>query len=126
MATDATLGYAAATVLIAWGAAHLVPTRAVASAFGDISLDNRRILVMEWIAEGVTHIALGVLVILATALEGAADPTTQLVCRVVAGVLVALAVLTALTGARTPVVWFRVCPVVLTTVAALLVAASVT
>ena len=60
-----------------------------------------------------------------TALQGAGDPTTQLVYRVVAGVLVVLAALTAATGARTPVVWFRVCPYVLSTCAALLVAGSV-
>jgi hypothetical protein len=47
------------------------------------------------------------------------------VYRVAAGVLVALAVLTGLTGARTPVVWFKVCPVLLTTSAALLVLASI-
>jgi hypothetical protein len=39
-------------------------------------------------------------------------------------VLVVLAALTTVTGARTPVIWFRICPFVLTGVAALLVAAS--
>jgi hypothetical protein len=38
--------------------------------------------------------------------------------------LVALGVLTALTGARTPVVWFKVCPVVMAGPAGLLLAAS--
>ncbi len=47
-----------------------------------------------------------------------------MVYRVVAGLLVAIAALTALTGARTPVVWFKVCPVLLTCSAALLLAAS--
>jgi hypothetical protein len=45
-------GYLASGVLIGWGAAHLAPTRAVALSFGDITPDNRRILIMEWIAEG--------------------------------------------------------------------------
>src|SRR5690348_779965 len=36
--------------------------------------------------------------------------------------LVALAGLTAATGARTPVIWFKICPVLLTCPAALLVA----
>jgi hypothetical protein len=49
---------------------------------------------------------------------------TIAVYRVAAGLLVALAVLTGLTGARTPVVWSKVCPVLLTTSAALLVLAS--
>ncbi len=79
---------------------------------------------MEWVAEGITHISLGLLVILTTAIEGADDPTTQLVYRVAAGVLVALAALTVATGARTPVVWFRICPFVLTGAAVLLVLAS--
>jgi hypothetical protein len=46
------------------------------------------------------------------------------VYRVAAGLLVALGTLTALTGARTPVVWFKICPVLLAGSAALLVAAS--
>jgi hypothetical protein len=40
------------------------------------------------------------------------------VCFVVAAMLVVLAVLTAPTGARTRVFWFKVCPVLLTTTAA--------
>ena len=121
----ALLAYVAAAILIAWGSAHLAPTRTVAASFGGISEDNRRILVMEWMAEGITHISIGLLIILATAIEGAGDPTTQLVYVVSAGILVVLAGLTAATGARTPVVWFRVCPFVLTSSAVLLVLASI-
>ncbi len=124
MSSAAVLGYLASAVLIAWGAAHLAPTRAVAASFGDISLANRRILIMEWMAEGITHISLGALIVLTTAVDGAGDPTTQLVYRVAAGVLVALALLTAATGARTEVIWFRVCPFVLSSAAALLVVGS--
>jgi hypothetical protein len=43
---------------------------------------------------------------------------------VVAGILVAFAVVTALTGARTSVIWFKICPVLLIGTAAVLVAAS--
>lgn len=121
----ALLAYVASATPIAWGSAHLAPTRAVAASFGAISADNRRILVMEWMAEGITHISIGLLVILATAIEGARNPTTQLVYVVSAGVLVVLAGLTAGTGARTPVIWFRICPFVLTSSAALLVLASI-
>jgi len=124
MSAAAVLAYAACAILIAWGTAHLAPTRAVAASFGAISPDNRRILVMEWVAEGVTHISIGVLIILATAIDGASDPTTQLVYVVSSGILVALAVLTSATGARTPVIWFRICPFVLSSAAALLVVAS--
>jgi hypothetical protein len=65
------------------------------------------------------------MVIVATAVGGAAGSDVRgWVYRVAAGLLAALAALTALTGARTPVVWFKICPFVLTGSAALLVAAS--
>jgi hypothetical protein len=118
------LGYAAGLMLIAWGVMHLVPTREVADSFAAISLANRRILVMEWIAEGLTHAAVGGLVILVAALEGAFGSTAQLVYRVLAAFLVVLACMTALTGSRTPVVWFKICPFVLTSAAALLLVSS--
>jgi len=118
------LVYVAGAALVLWGAAHIASTRPVANSFGEISADNRRILVMEWVAEGVTHISIGGLAILIASLEGSGDPAVQLVYRVLAGVLVALAALTALTGARTLVIWFKVCPFVLTSAAALLLAGS--
>ncbi|MGZ6615992.1 MAG: hypothetical protein ACXVFQ_16355 [Solirubrobacteraceae bacterium] len=124
MSTGDVLAYAAAAILIVWGIAHLTPTRAVAASFGTISLDNRRILVMEWIAEGITHVSIGLLVALATAIHGAADSTTELLYVVCAGILILLAALTAVTGARTPIIWFRICPFVLSGTAALLILAS--
>lgn len=114
------LVYVAGAALVVWGASHVAPTRAVADSFGPLSDDNRRILVMEWVAEGIAHIGLGALVV-AVAIAGG---ETAVVYRAVAAVLVALAVLTALTGSRTPVIWFKVCPFVLGSAAALLVAAS--
>lgn len=118
------LAYLAAIAVIVWGVAHVMPTRRVADGFGDISVDNRRILVMEWIAEGITHISIGVLVILMTAIEGSGSSASQLVYRVAAAVLIVLAALTSVTGARTPVIWFRVCPFVLGGAAILLLVAS--
>lgn len=44
--------------------------------------------------------------------------------RMAAVLLLALALLTGLTGARTPVSWFKVCPVLLASSAGLLLAAS--
>jgi hypothetical protein len=118
------LVFVAGAALIAWGAAHLAPTTAVANSFGAIGTDNRRILVMEWVAEGIAHVSIGAVVILVAALEKSGGSTSELVYRVLAAALVALAALTAATGSRTPVIWFKVCPFVLTSAAALLVAAS--
>lgn len=124
MTAPATGAYVGSAILLAWGLAHLAPTRAVADGFGPISRDNRRILVMEWIAEGIMHIALATLVVIITAVEGATAPATELVLAAVAAVLLLIAALTAATGARTPVIWFRVCPFVLTGVASLYLLAA--
>jgi len=104
------LAYLAGAALVLWGAAHIAPTNSVARSFGDISVDNKRILVMEWIAEGVTHISIGVLVVIITVAEGAANSAVELVYVLLAGILAVLATLTALTGARTRMIWFKACP----------------
>jgi hypothetical protein len=117
------LAYVAAALVGTWGIAHAAPTRRVVAGFGPITVDNRRVLTQEWLAESVTMWGMSALVIVVTG----TGPNTQaaaIVYRMVAGLLVALAVLTALTGARTRVVWFKVCPVLLTISAILLVVAS--
>ena len=118
------LAYIAAALIAVWGIAHAVPTKRVVAGFAPITADNRRVLTQEWLAESLTMWGMAALVVAVTAT--AADiQVTAIVYRVVAGLLVALAVLTALTGARTPVVWFKVCPALLATSAALLVVASI-
>jgi len=52
-----------------WGVAHLFPTKSVVKGFGDISLDNKRIITMEWIIEGITLIFIGTLVITVTIID---------------------------------------------------------
>jgi len=117
------LAYIAAALIAVWGIAHAVPTKRVVAGFAPITADNRRILTQEWLAESLTMWGMAALVVAVTAT--AADmQITATVYRVVAGLLVTLAVLTAFTGARTPVVWFKVCPALLATSAALLVVAS--
>ena len=118
------LAYIAAALIAVWGIAHAVPTKRVVAGFAPITEDNRRVLTQEWLAESLTMWGMAALVVAVTAT--AADiQVTAIVYRVVAGLLVALAVLTALTGARTPIVWFKVCPVLLATSAALLTVASI-
>jgi hypothetical protein len=36
--------YLGAAIVSFWGIAHLFPTRSVVSGFGDISIDNKRII----------------------------------------------------------------------------------
>ncbi len=63
-------------------------------------------------------------VIAATASSGSGEIQAW-VYRVGALLLVAIGLLTALTGARTPVVWFKICPLVMAVSAALLLTASI-
>jgi len=118
------LGYVAAGVVALWGVAHAIPTPQVLAGFEPITEDNRRVVLQEWLAEAFTMWGLAAIVVVATAVGGADSDVTQWVYRAVAGLLLALAVLTGLTGARTPVVWFKICPALLTSSAVLLVVAS--
>ncbi len=119
-----TLAYVAAALVALWGVAHAIPTRQVLAGFEPITADNRRVILQEWLAEAFTMWGLSAVIVVATAVGGAGDDVTTWVYRAAAGLLVALALLTALTGARTRVIWFKICPVLLTSSAALLLLAS--
>jgi hypothetical protein len=117
------LAYIAAALIGAWGIAHALPTTRVMAGFGQITADNRRILVQEWLAESFTLWGVAALVVAVTATAGDTQ-VSAVVYRVAAGLLLALAALTAFTGARTPIIWFKVCPVLLATSAVLLLASA--
>jgi hypothetical protein len=116
-----TLLYIGSIVIIVWGIAHIVPTKATVNGFGEISGDNRRVLTMELIAEGLTLMFLGVLPLLVTLLVGVQDKTAGIVYLACAVMLLAMAVLTGMTGARTSTIWYKLCPVIKTVVAVLFI-----
>jgi hypothetical protein len=120
----ALLAYVAGAIVAVWGVAHAVPTRQVLAGFAPITVDNRRVVVQEWLAEAFTMWGIAAMVIVVTAVGGTDSGARVWVYRVAAGLLGALGVLTALTGARTRVVWFKICPVLLVSSAVLLLAAS--
>ena len=117
--------YVGSVLIILWGVAHIIPTKSVVSGFGEISDDNRRIIVMEWVAEGVTLCFIGLLVLLVTVLIGAQNPMSVLVYRICAGMLIVMAIWTSLTGARTSIIPIRICPFVKAAVAILLILGSI-
>ena len=80
---------------------------------------------MELIAEGLTLIFLGVLVLLVTILAGSQAEAAYIVYLACAIMLLVMAILTAMTGARTSTIWYKICPAVKTIVAALFVLGSV-
>jgi hypothetical protein len=95
----------------------------VVAGFEPTTPDNHWLVLQEWVAEAVTMWGLAALVVMVTTIDADQQVTTA-VYRVVAVILAALAVLTTATGARTQIIWFKVCPVLLTTSAAMLVIAS--
>jgi hypothetical protein len=111
-----------AALLALWGIAHLLPTRGVADGFGEITVDNRRILVMEWMIEGFALIFIGALIIMAACVWGPANPHSAHLVYACAAMLVALAVLSVFTGFRVNFLPFRLCPFIFTTSAVLIVA----
>jgi hypothetical protein len=117
------LAYLAAALIGLWGTAHVIPTGQVLAGFEPITPDNRRILTQEWIAEAVTMWGLAATVIALTAAYPG-QQATEWVYRIAAALVAALGVLTALTGARTPIIWFKICVVLLGAAAGLLLAAS--
>ena len=109
--------YIGSIVITLWGIAHIVPTKSVVTGFGSISEDNRRIITMEWIAEGLTLCFIGLLVLFITIVEGLQNPVSIIVYRISAVMLFIMAGLTQLTGARTSIVPIKICPVIKTAVA---------
>lgn len=105
---------------ILWGAAHLVFTGSVVRGFGNISLDNSRIIFMEWINEGLTLIFIGVLVIIVAFVDGLDLRIKKAVYVVSAIMLLVMAVVSLFTGFRIDFIAFRLCPFIFTLSAILL------
>jgi hypothetical protein len=112
MVTRYALTLIGSLVITLWGIAHLFPTKSVVAGFGAISLDHKRIITMEWIAEGLTLCFIGVLVLLVTLFAGPQNLVSILVYRVCAWMLVVMAGLTFLTGAKTSITPIKICPLV--------------
>jgi len=123
LSTSSVLAYTAAALIAAWGVAHAIPTRAVVAGFNPISRDNRLVITQEWLVEALAMWFIAAIVIVPTAIAGPGDATTW-IYRTAAVTLLAIGTLTAATGARTPVVWFKICPVLLASAATLLLVAS--
>ena len=120
-----TLLYIGSIVIILWGIAHIIPTKAIVNGFGEISEDNRKVLTMELIAEGLTLIFLGVLPLLVTLSVGVQDRTAGIVYLACAVMLLVMAVLTGMTGARTATIWYKLCPAIKTVVAVLFILSGI-
>ena len=105
--------YLASLLLVMWGVSHLFPTKNVVKGFGDISLDNQRIITMEWINEGATLIFIGML----TAAVTLVDPASLLARTVYWLTIImlnALSIISLFTGFKVNFVPYRLCPIIFT------------
>ena len=117
--------YVGSGVIFLWGVGHIMPTPSVVKDFGEISKDNKLIITMEWIAEGLTLCFIGILVALVTIFGGLENEVTHFVIRASAVMLVVLAFVSSATGARTSITPMRLCPRVKAGVALLFVLGAV-
>jgi hypothetical protein len=110
---SSTLLYIGSFLPFVWGVSHLFPTRNVVKGFGDISSDNRYIITMEWIIEGVALIFIGFLVALVTYVDKN-SLVSQTVYWASFAVLNVLSVVSLFTGFRVSFLLFKLCPFIFT------------
>ncbi len=116
--------YLGALFTTLWGVAHLIPTKSVVKGFGEISNDNRHIITMEWIVEGVSLIFIGVLVGTVSII----DPVSiisKAVYSIAAVGLIVLAIVSLLTGFKVKMLPFKLCPIIFTASALLILIGGV-
>ena len=114
-----TLIYVGSAFILFWGISHLFPTRSVVSGFGEISVDNKRIITMEWIIEGIALIFIGSINAIVTAIDHTSSISLVIYLSSVI-VLIVLAVVSLFTGFKINFLPFRLCPVIFITSAVLI------
>lgn len=117
--------YIGSAITTLWGVAHIIPTKNVVDGFGSISEDNRRIITMEWVGEGLALCFIGLLVFIVTILGGAGNPVSVIVYRTTAIMTLILGGWTFMIGFKTSIVPIKICPLVLSVVAVLFFLGSV-
>ncbi len=117
--------YIGGIIIALWGVGHLFPTRGIVAGFGQLSKDNRLIITMEWLAEGLTLIFIGVLSLLVVSIAVPGDKIANVVYLSMAAMLAALAGLSFFTGFRTSIVPVKACPFVKLAVASLFILGTV-
>jgi hypothetical protein len=110
-----------AVMLAAWGIAHALATRGVVGGFAEISQDNRRVVVMEWLNESILLLFIAALLLVVALLGVDTTGTWVLVVCVVA--LNAMSVLSLFTGFRINFLPYRLCPPIFTGTSLLVIAA---
>jgi hypothetical protein len=116
---DLVMLYLGGALTALWGISHLFPTRSVVKGFGAISLDNQRIITMEWIVEGVSLIFIGSLVACVTFIDPVSTVSKAVFLLSAIGLFV-LAIVSLFTGFKVNFLPFKLCPFIFTTSALLI------
>lgn len=111
--------YTASAITGLWGVSHLFATRGVVAGFGDLTADNRRIITMEWIVEGIALISTAAFVAAATAIQPEAAVSSAVYALAI-GTLLVLAGVSLFTGFKVAFLPFRLCPFIFGVSAALI------
>ena len=102
--------YVGAAITLLWGVGHLFPTKSVVKGFGDISTDNKHIITMEWIIEGVALIFIGFIVAGSTFI-GVDHKVSVFIFFASSSVLIVLAIISLFTGFKVNFLPYKLCPV---------------
>ena len=111
--------YTSGILILFWGITHFPPTAITVRDFGDITFNNKLIITMEWIVEGLTLLFLGILIIAVTKID-AESKLARAVYLLITGMLFSLAILSILTRFRIDFLPFKLCPVIFSTSAVLI------
>lgn len=93
---------------------HLIKTQPVVAGFEPLSDDNRHVLRMEWIVEGVALIFVAVLVATVTLTQEPMAASSRLVYFLSSAFLLAMAVVSLFTGARASLLPYKLCALIFT------------
>lgn len=121
---DQILLYLGAFFTFAWGVAHLFPTNSVIEGFGEISQDNKRIIAMEWIVEGVSLIFIGLIVAAVTWVDRSMT-VSKVIYWICFAELNVLSIVSFFTGFKVSFLPLKLCPVIFTGSSILILLGSV-
>ena len=98
--------------MIIWGISHLIQTNDVVRGFGNITVDNIRIIKMEWMNESLTLIFIGLLAIAVTMAGESKSNVVNTVYILIFIMLLAMSVLSLFTGFKIDFLPFKLCPLI--------------
>jgi hypothetical protein len=110
-----------AAVLAGWAMAHALATSGVVAGFGEMSPDNRRVVIMEWLNESILLLFIAALVLIVAFLG--VDTTSSWVLVACVITLNAMSLLSLFTGSRISFLPYRLCPPIFTGTSVLVMAA---